>query len=277
MNAAGLGSRQARAWRRFLLGWLASVGIASAVVVAQQNTVHPQPRAEELPSPTTATANGSQRVLRPEGTVPMVPDGFSVASYVELRGPRMMVYAPNGDLFVSSPTTNSIVVLRDIDNDGVFEARGVFADGETARRRRHRHRHRCLPRKAGGQHPAWGCSKARSRLCPTRRPAPHLRTTYGVVRAECACRLVSPSTMATCTSVTPTRSSDSSTGAATWRRGARRRSCSTCRPAGTRAATSYSIAPEPSCISRWARHQTVGSSHKCMHDSEMISPIHASA
>ena len=44
----------------------------------------------------------------------------------------MMVYAPNGDLFVSSPTTNSISVLRDTNNDGVFEARGVFADGETA-------------------------------------------------------------------------------------------------------------------------------------------------
>ena len=79
-----------------------------------------------------ATANGSQRVLRPEGTLPTVPDGFWVASYAELRGPRMMVYAPNGDLFVSSPTTNSIWVLRDTDNDGVFEARGVFADGETA-------------------------------------------------------------------------------------------------------------------------------------------------
>ena len=41
----------------------------------------------------------------------------------------MMVYAPNGDLFVSSPSTNSIIVLRDANNDGVFEARGVFADG----------------------------------------------------------------------------------------------------------------------------------------------------
>jgi len=54
------------------------------------------------------------------------------ASYAELRGPRMMVYAPNGDLFVSSPSTNSIFVLRDANNDGVFEARGVFADGKTA-------------------------------------------------------------------------------------------------------------------------------------------------
>jgi glucose/arabinose dehydrogenase len=106
--------------------------MTSAVVVAQQNTLHPQPRAEGLPSPSPATANGSQRIPRPEGTLPLVPDGFSVASYAELRGPRMMVFAPNGDLFVSSPTTNSISVLRDADNDGVFEGLSVFADGETA-------------------------------------------------------------------------------------------------------------------------------------------------
>ena len=43
-----------------------------------------------------------------------------------------MVYAPNGNLFVSSPSTNSIFVLRDANNDGVFEARGVFADDKTA-------------------------------------------------------------------------------------------------------------------------------------------------
>ena len=132
MKAVGRPSRHVRAWLRVLVSWVASVSIASTVVVAQQNTVHPQPRAEALPSPGTANANGSQRMPRPEGVLPLAPDGFLVTSYAELRGPRMMVYAPNGDLFVSSPTTNSIHVLRDTDNDGVFEARGVFADGETA-------------------------------------------------------------------------------------------------------------------------------------------------
>jgi glucose/arabinose dehydrogenase len=42
----------------------------------------------------------------------------------------MMVYAPNGDLFVSSPAANNITVLRDANNDGVFEERSVFAAGE---------------------------------------------------------------------------------------------------------------------------------------------------
>src|SRR5258706_5415834 len=118
--------------RHPVLGCLAAAGIASAVVVAQQNSVHPQPRAEALPNPRPATANPSRRVPQPEGTLPKVPAGFSVASYAELQGPRMMVYAPNGDLFVSSPATNSIFVLRDTNHDGVFEARGVFADNKTA-------------------------------------------------------------------------------------------------------------------------------------------------
>jgi hypothetical protein len=110
------------------MGCLAGAGLARAVVGAQQNSVHPQPRAEELPRPSMAAANPNRRVPQPEGTLPKVPAGFSVASYAELRGPRMMVYAPNGDLFVSSPSTNSIFVLRDANNDGVFEARGVFAE-----------------------------------------------------------------------------------------------------------------------------------------------------
>src|SRR5262245_19781483 len=45
----------------------------------------------------------------------------------------MMEYAPNGDLFVSSPSTNSIFVLRDANHDGVFEGRSVLP---TARPRR---------------------------------------------------------------------------------------------------------------------------------------------
>ena len=132
MNRVGQLSRHTRARSYLVLGCLAGAGVGSAVVAAQQNSVHPQPRAEGLPSPAPATANSNRRVPQPEGTLPTVPPGLSVASYAELRGARMMVYAPNGDLFVSSPGTNSIFVLRDANNDGVFEARGVFADGTTA-------------------------------------------------------------------------------------------------------------------------------------------------
>ena len=61
--------------------------------------------------------------------MPIVPAGFTVTTYAELQAPRMMVYAPNGDLFVSSPAANTIVVLRDANNDGTFEACSVFAAG----------------------------------------------------------------------------------------------------------------------------------------------------
>src|SRR4051794_9092460 len=132
MNPSSRSSRQARVWPLLFMGGVAVTGLASALVGAQQNSVHPQPRAGELPAPAKATANQNRRVPQPEGTLPTVPAGFSVASYAELRGPRMMVFAPNGDLFVSSPSTNSIFVLRDANHDGVFEARGVFADGKSA-------------------------------------------------------------------------------------------------------------------------------------------------
>ncbi len=123
--------RRLRPWRRMVLTCLAATA-ASSVVAAQQNAVHPQPRADALPSPSAANANSSRRLPQPEGVVPIVPAGFSVASYAEVRGPRVMVYAPNGDLFVSSPSTNSIIVIRDADNDGTAEAREVFADSTTA-------------------------------------------------------------------------------------------------------------------------------------------------
>src|SRR4051794_30817235 len=132
MNQSRPSSRQGHVWVRLVMGFVAGTGLASAGVGAQQNAVHPQPRAEALPRPAMATANQGRRVPQPEGVSPTVPAGFSVASYAELRGPRMMVYAPNGDLFVSSPSTNSIFVLRDANNDGLFESRGVFADGQTA-------------------------------------------------------------------------------------------------------------------------------------------------
>ena len=104
------------------------LGLAS-VLVAQQSGVQPQPRADALPAPATAAPKPSRPVPRPEGLTPKAPAGFTVTSYAELQAPRMMVYAPNGDLFVSSPSANNITVLRDANSDGVFEARDVYAQG----------------------------------------------------------------------------------------------------------------------------------------------------
>jgi len=109
-----------------------AVAFAGAGARAQRTAAHPQPRATELAIPSGATANRPERVPQPPGTLPTAPPGFVVTSYADVRGPRMMAYAPNGDLFVSSPSTNSIVVLRDANHDGVFEVQDTFADGITA-------------------------------------------------------------------------------------------------------------------------------------------------
>jgi glucose/arabinose dehydrogenase len=100
-----------------------------AIVVGQKNALQPQPRADRLAPVSPPTRGNYTPAKKPDDVMPTVPEGFSVSLYAELRAPRMMVYAPNGDLFVSSPAANNITVLRDTNNDGVFEQRGVYAQG----------------------------------------------------------------------------------------------------------------------------------------------------
>jgi glucose/arabinose dehydrogenase len=111
--------------------FVACAGVVAAVGVpiAQHNSAQPQPRANALPAPGTGTPKVGRGVAKPEGVMPIVPAGFTVSVYAELQAPRMMAYAPNGDLFVSSPNANRIWVLRDANSDGVFEACSIFAQG----------------------------------------------------------------------------------------------------------------------------------------------------
>ncbi len=108
---------------------LAAIVLATSVLVAQQNTVVPQPRANALPAPGGASPKPSRAVARPEGMMPKAANGFTVTPYADLRSPRMMAYAPNGDLFVSSPGANNITILRDANNDGVVDSQSVYAQG----------------------------------------------------------------------------------------------------------------------------------------------------
>jgi glucose/arabinose dehydrogenase len=128
MNMNVHASRRIQIRRQIFLTCMGALS-AAGVLIAQQNSVARQPQATALVSPGKASPNRSSPVPRPEGMMPMVPAGFTVTSYAELQAPRMMVYAPNGDLFVSSPAARTITVLRDANSDGVFEARGVFAQG----------------------------------------------------------------------------------------------------------------------------------------------------
>ena len=97
--------------RAVFLAALVTMASTGALVVAQQTSAVPQPRADALPAPGPASPKQSRTIPKPEGLMPIVPAGFAVTTYAELQAPRMMVYAPNGDLFVSSPAANTIVVL----------------------------------------------------------------------------------------------------------------------------------------------------------------------
>src|SRR6267142_4151516 len=97
-----------------------------AVVMAQQ-------RAIQLPEPQAPHPNPSRVVSRPEGAMPKVPSGFTVDIYADnIQGPRMMEWAPNGDLFVSQTGINAVAVLRDTNNDGLPDQRSVFLQGPPA-------------------------------------------------------------------------------------------------------------------------------------------------
>ena len=113
-----------------------AMGVAGfcAVLVGQRSTFPPQPVADRLVPVSAARPSRGTLVERPAAVMPMAPAGFTVSVYAELQAPRLMVYAPNGDLFVSSPAANNITVLRDANNDGVFESRGVYAQGEVVAR-----------------------------------------------------------------------------------------------------------------------------------------------
>ena len=107
-----------------------SIGMLLYGAVAAQQNAAPSQSAPTLAAIGPARPNRGNLVDKPAGAMPTVPPGFMVQVYAELQAPRMMVYAPNGDLFISSPAANNITVLRDVGQDGVFETRNVYAQGE---------------------------------------------------------------------------------------------------------------------------------------------------
>ena len=83
----------------------------------------------DLPKPgeTPSSAN-MKAVPRPEGAMPQVAAGFKVELYAHdnLKGPRQIRRAPNGDLFVAQEQAGQLLVIRD--NNGKAEI-SVFASG----------------------------------------------------------------------------------------------------------------------------------------------------
>jgi glucose/arabinose dehydrogenase len=68
-----------------------------------------------------------------------VPDGFCIRRFAQVKTPRTMAFAPNGDLFVGSPSSptpggapvglGGIYVLPDDDHDGVADMTGTYVSG----------------------------------------------------------------------------------------------------------------------------------------------------
>ena len=88
--------------------------------------------AADLPAP-YATPSGrmfSRPVPRPADVWPQAPAGFKVQLYADqLRGPRTIVTAPNGDLFVVETNRGDILVFRGVTSDGKYEHTETFATG----------------------------------------------------------------------------------------------------------------------------------------------------
>jgi hypothetical protein len=87
---------------------------------------------EDLATPydTPSVNNGARMVERPSGAWPKAPEGFEVTEFATgLGGPRVIVRAPNGDLFLAESQANRVRVFRDADGDGKPEVSEVFAEG----------------------------------------------------------------------------------------------------------------------------------------------------
>jgi glucose/arabinose dehydrogenase len=90
--------------------------------------------ASDLPQPyaTEASDNRAHVVSRPSSAWPQAPDGFKVELYAEdLKNPRLIRTAPNGDLFVAESGANRILVFRGVTSGGKPESTETFATGLT--------------------------------------------------------------------------------------------------------------------------------------------------
>jgi glucose/arabinose dehydrogenase len=106
-----------------LIQWISLGILCVSVVVLAQNL-------PQVPPVTDARPNFGSVVSRPEGAMPKVPAGFTVELYADnVAGARLMEFASNGDLFVSQPAQNAIMVLRDTKKSGKPDERFTYAQG----------------------------------------------------------------------------------------------------------------------------------------------------
>jgi glucose/arabinose dehydrogenase len=86
----------------------------------------------ELPPPyaTRSASNPPRVIAKPASAVPRVPPGFQVELFAtDLRDPRVLRVAPNGDIFIAESELGRIRVLRAADGAAKPSSNDVFASG----------------------------------------------------------------------------------------------------------------------------------------------------
>jgi glucose/arabinose dehydrogenase len=82
------------------------------------------------PAPEQSVDNGPNIVPRPANAWPIAPKGFMVQLYTTgLDNPRLIRFAPNGDLFLAESESGKIKVFRGVDANGQPKQTSVFASG----------------------------------------------------------------------------------------------------------------------------------------------------
>jgi glucose/arabinose dehydrogenase len=84
----------------------------------------------ELPAPftTKSVGNGPSDTKPPAGFLPTVPTGFHVSVFAkDLKRPRFLATAPNGDIFLAETGASQITILRDPQGTGGVQQSEVFA------------------------------------------------------------------------------------------------------------------------------------------------------
>jgi glucose/arabinose dehydrogenase/mono/diheme cytochrome c family protein len=87
---------------------------------------------QDLPAPyaTKSAGNSPDVVDRPKDAWPQAPAGFKVDQFATgLHEPRLMVTAPNGDIFLAESGSGQIRIFRGLSADGKSQQSEVFASG----------------------------------------------------------------------------------------------------------------------------------------------------
>ncbi len=114
---------------RMIRNLFLSAILFAALPVAAQVTHGNKP---DLPAPftTKSVGNGPSDTKPPAGFLPTVPAGFHIGVFAkDLKRPRFLATAPNGDIFLAETGASQITILRDPQGTGGAQQSEVFVSG----------------------------------------------------------------------------------------------------------------------------------------------------